>query len=60
MGSEDAKVVYADQISVSLVVRGRRGKTGRRKKKAQWISNDSGALMGIRTWEVVKFPKLTN
>ena len=37
-----------------------KGKTGRRKKKAQWISNESGALMGIRTWEVVKFPKLTN
>lgn len=43
-----------------------KGKTGRRKKKAhfkkkaQSISNDSGALMGIRTWEVVKFPILTN
>lgn len=30
------------------------------KKKAQWTSNDSGALMGIRTGEVVKFPILTN
>ena len=33
MGSEDAKVVYADQLSVSLVVHGRRGKTGRRKPR---------------------------
>lgn len=39
---------------------GRRKKKAQFKKKAQWTSNDSGALMGIRTWEVVKFPILTN